>query len=843
MRVGRVRRPQLGRGGPVVDFSAMLSGDDESDPIEPRELHSQLKKATGYGYLRDVQGQVLTAWHLRREERDVVIKVNTGGGKTIDGLIILQSYINAGAGPALYVAPTKYLVNQVVAEATKLGIETTTNVDGGAYLNSEAIGVINAYELVNGRTKFSKNRPTRPRAPIGAVVIDDAHAAIATTRTQLALTLPRSNPAFTRLLELFADDLKTQSSDSYMDVRDDRRGSPVRVPFWAWRSKVEQAREILRTQTAEKQDLYWQWPAVKDVLPLCRVVFSNHELTITPLCPPIDHVTSFMEAKHRVFLTATLADDSVLVTDFGADPESVSRPITPVTAGDIGERMILAPQEINPGLDAETIRAHIVKLSKDYNTVVLVPSDKWAKVWEPHAAIVATKDDIDDAVERLRGEKHVGLVVLVNRYDGIDLPDDACRILVLDGLPEAFSPEERLDSLLVSSESGIDNRQVQRIEQGMGRGVRSNEDHCVVFLLGPRLAQLTVDPRTLGSFSPATQAQLKLSRQVAAKMDNLPVGRIIDTAKQALTRDSAWVQLALKALRNIAPVPGNIRDAAVAEREAFVHAQNGDTGAARDTISAAVAGETDDAVAGVLLEIQATYADMTDPQLAQQTIALARARNTNVTKPLGGLAYTPLDAHSPQVKTCTERLSARYSTPAALRLDVESIVEELVFNEFRVEQFEEALRRAGVFIGLGSQRPEHDTNTGPDNLWALGDNNFWVIEAKTGAKSPAIGKRDMGQLATSMLWFGTRYDPQAKPVPVMVHPAVLAYADATPVTGMRVITERGLGELAAALRSFATALAEAGWTDAEVVGRLLDGHGLAAEKLARFTSPQRGVKN
>jgi len=831
----------------VVDFSAMLSGDDESDPIEPRELHSQLKKAPGYGYLRDVQGQVLTAWHLRRQERDVVIKVNTGGGKTIDGLIILQSYINEGAGPALYVAPTKYLVNQVVAEARKLGIETTTNVDGGAYLNGEAIGVINAYELVNGRTKFSKNRPTRPRAPIGAVVIDDAHAAIATTRTQLSLTVPRRNAVFTQLLELFADDLQTQSSDSYLDVRDDRRGSPVRVPFWAWRSKVEQAREILRTQTGEieghKQDLYWQWPAVKEVLPLCRLVFSNQELTITPLRPPIDHVTSFMEAKHRVFLTATLADDSVLVTDFGADPESVSRPITPATAGDIGERMILAPQEINPGLEGEEIRSEIVELSKDYNTVVLVPSDKWAKVWESHAAIVASKDDIDDAVEKLRGGKHVGLVVLVNRYDGIDLPDNACRILVLDGLPEAFSPEERLDSLLVSSESGIDNRQVQRIEQGMGRGVRSNEDHCVVFLLGPRLAQLTVDPRTLGNFSPATQAQLKLSRQVAAKMDNLPIGRIIDTAKQALTRDSAWVQLALKALRNIPPVPGNVRDAAVAEREAFVRAQNGDTGAARDTISAAVTSESDDAAAGVLLEIQATYADMTDPELAQQTLALARARNTNVTKPLGGLAYTPLDAHSPQVKTCTERLSARYSTPAALRLDVESIVEELDFNELRVEQFEEALRQAGALIGLGSQRPEHDTNVGPDNLWALGDNAFWVIEAKTGAKSPAIGKRDMAQLATSMLWFGARYDPKAEPVPVMVHPSVMAYADATPVTGMRVITEKGLGEFAAALRSFATALAEAGWTDAEVVGRLLEGHGLVADKLTEFTAPQRGVKN
>lgn len=30
---------------------------------------------------------------------------------------------------------------------------------------------------------------------------------------------------------------------------------------------------------------------------------------------------------------------------------------------------------------------------------------------------------------------HVGLVVLINKYDGIDLPSDACRILALDGCP------------------------------------------------------------------------------------------------------------------------------------------------------------------------------------------------------------------------------------------------------------------------------------------------------------------------------------------------------------------------------------------------------------------------
>ncbi|WND15862.1 hypothetical protein [Streptomyces violaceus] len=30
---------------------------------------------------------------------------------------------------------------------------------------------------------------------------------------------------------------------------------------------------------------------------------------------------------------------------------------------------------------------------------------------------------------------HVGLVVLVNKYDGVNPSADACRLLILDGVP------------------------------------------------------------------------------------------------------------------------------------------------------------------------------------------------------------------------------------------------------------------------------------------------------------------------------------------------------------------------------------------------------------------------
>jgi hypothetical protein len=49
------------QNGVAVDFDAFLRAEGVAAPIEPRELYEQLPyKAKGYGYLRDVQGQVLS---------------------------------------------------------------------------------------------------------------------------------------------------------------------------------------------------------------------------------------------------------------------------------------------------------------------------------------------------------------------------------------------------------------------------------------------------------------------------------------------------------------------------------------------------------------------------------------------------------------------------------------------------------------------------------------------------------------------------------------------------------------------------------------------------------------
>jgi hypothetical protein len=825
-----------------VDFDKLLRDSAEAPPTDPRELYAQLPfKAKDYGYIRDVQAQILTNSDDKRDQRDIVIKVNTGGGKTIDGLVILQSYLNEGIRPALYVAPNKFLVDQVVKEAGNLGISVVTDPETTAYLAGEAIAVINGAKLFNGHTVFSDNRPSAARVPIGAVVIDDAHAVLATLRDQLSVTIGRSNPTFTELLDLFDEDLREQAPDVLLDIREEAGGGFARVPFWALSNKLEQTRTILRRYKPDNEFDYGL-DAIRDSLGLCRIVFTRQALTIVPPVPPVGRVHSFADAQRRVFLTATLANDSALITDFDADPALVSEPIQPLTAGDIGERMILAPQEISPSITADDIRAKIASLSETHNTLVIVPSDKAMGTWSAYSPTIATKDNLTAVVAAMRSSRHVGLVITANKYDGIDLPDDACRILVIDGLPQAFSGDERLESLKQRSVAGVDDRQVQRLEQGMGRAVRSNEDHCVVFLIGRRLAQLTVDPRTLERFSPATQAQLKASRVMAKSMDNMPLSKIMETTAQSLTRDSSWVRYAKSQLRSLVPSPARVDSSAIETRRAFDSAAAGDLEGASTRLAAAAEACTDPRQAGQLLEQAAAYAERYDPTQAQNLLAVARSKNLYVLRPLTGIAYRPLTVAGSQAEKVAQRAMSMFGTPQALRVGVEGFLDRLRFDPTATEEFEEAVLELGLFLGLGSQRPERELGQGPDNLWAIEPGRFWVIEAKSGAVSEFISKRDAGQLGEAMQWFGGKYPAEQAATPVMIHREKKLHTTASGPSGMRVLNARSLGHLIADVRALSEGLATHGWSDVSDVARLLNGHKLDSVGLiARLVATTGGT--
>src|SRR3954454_2850195 len=106
----------------MVDFKKLSASKAKPRPVNPREIFHSLPKPVGINDLYASQAEVLDSWHSRRHDRDIVVKLHTGGGKTLVALLMAQSIINETGLPVLYLAPTNQLVDQVLTKSREYGI-------------------------------------------------------------------------------------------------------------------------------------------------------------------------------------------------------------------------------------------------------------------------------------------------------------------------------------------------------------------------------------------------------------------------------------------------------------------------------------------------------------------------------------------------------------------------------------------------------------------------------------------------------------------------------------------------------------------------------------------------
>ena len=359
----------------------------------------------------------------------------------------------------------------------------------------------------------------------------------------------------------------------------------------------------------------------------------------------------------------------------------------------------------------------------------------------------------------------------------------------------------------------------------MGRGVRSNDDYCVVLLLGPKLISRLRSPDGMSMLTPATCAQLDLSRSIAKRLTAPSISEILEVILQCLNRDPHWIRFSKQVLVNLkADDELRLDPAKLAIRAAFDYARANEHSEALVVLQKAIDAAADELqVNAWLLSKKATFQHPMDPDGAQRTLAAAHRLEPMATKPMHGITYKKLTRTTgQQAETLISIHNSRFVDPTEMKLFVNGLCDDLQFIPESSHKFEAAIDDLAWFIGFSGQRPERDYGEGPDNLWALPNGSFLVIECKSGVTSEGgISKTDAGQLGQSDAWFKTRY-PASTSVPIIIHKNRTLHQGASPVEGMRVIDSSKLEKLRNNLRNFAQQLfnSDVAKSASEVASRL-----------------------
>ncbi len=827
----------------MVDFKKRLAGKKAERPINPIKLYDTLDRAHDKGPLRPAQLSVLEDWFANHlGDRDVIVKLHTGQGKTLIGLLMLQAQLNHGKGPALYLCPNNFLIDQTCEQAKQFGI-ATCQADPELpedFQNGDRILVTSVQKLFNGLTKFGLNRKS---VSVGTLLMDDAHACADTIREACRIRIPSEEPTYDALKTLFADDLEQQGLGAYADICNDKRDALLPVPYWAWIEREADVARILSAGT-ERKSIKFAWPLLKDILGYCQCVLSGGAIEIEPYIPPLAAFGSYADASHRVFMSATVTDDAFLVKGLQLRPETIINPLTYAKEGWSGERMVLLPSLIHEDLTRELIVKSYgtPKPKRHHGVVALVPSFARSKDWESYGAIVAGKETVAAAIQELRSGKYEHAVVLVNRYDGIDLPDDTCRVLIFDGKPFSESLIDLYEEMCRPNSVATLMRTVRTVEQGMGRSVRGEKDYSVVIIVGSDITRLVRDRDSRKFLSPQMSKQIEIGLEIAEmarqeiELGEKPASAFNGLVRQCLGRDEDWKAFYVEQMAKVKPAGANERilRAYAAELEAEIAYRNGDYGTAAAVLQNLLDKKlVDSEDKGWYLQEMARYQYHSNRPESQRLQIAAHTANRLLLKPSVGVTVAKLTVVSQGRMERIANWVRQFESYAQLDIALSDILSRLVFGT-KADKFEQALDEVSRVIGFAGERPDKEWKEGPDNLWALDNTQYiiWECKSEVGVTRSEINKREAEQMNRSSSWFEKNY-PGMKVKRIIVHPSSVEAKEASFTHDVVAMREAELKKFVKRLREFFKSFESLNFKDLSMahIQRLVDSHGLSVSAL------------
>lgn len=798
-----------------MDFSKLGSAKKAQTPTNPIRIFETLPSLSGtFNDLWRGQDKALTEWHAARDRQDVLVSLNTGAGKTIVGLLIAQSLVNEGLRNVLYVCSTIDLVRQTAEEADRIGIDHSTRVRQG--FSNDLFETGKAFCITTYAALFNGHSALRNRFFPQAIIFDDAHVAESLLRDAFTLRIDiyDHEELFREIAELFKPHFRELGiAGRFRDALDLSRHSTAFVAPHGLYERSERLLEILlRHGVKDHNDLTYPFAWLEDRINACAAVFTRGAFELTPPFLPSLALDIFQQKVRRVYLSATLQSQTDFIRAFGRKPDVT---ITPSNDAGNGERLIISGRKVKSGFGPDFAE----KLVETQKVVIAVPdyerAKAWAKVAEPPA-----RENFSEQLDEFRKAEE-GAFALVSRVDGIDLPHDTCRIMIMEGLPSGTSLLERYQWEFLRMNNVHAVRVANRLAQLFGRINRGRNDYGAFLVQGDDLDKWLSNDRNLALLPPLLQKQVLIGREVQEAFGIDSRKEAIALIERVLGRDDGWLgyyqrEVKLAELdqdqlaRHNAAEPFMVA-AALSEAKYAAAIWHDDPTSARRELEKTVdtTAQYDTPLGGWhALWLGAAFEREGDKEAARAAYGHAMRRLGNgMTLPRP--TPNPGDKTVPEMNAFGRSLQSllRYSHGNKFQAEVEKLAQTLsLIDHGDPRQAEAGVRALGELLGFTATRPDNDGDTGPDVLWRDETKPRQLgFELKTDKNYPATYfKKDISQGHDHLEWMAQTYPDYEILALAFVGPAGKAHAQANPSSEMSLCLPSAL----AALRDELLALIE-----------------------------------
>ena len=752
-----------------MDFSQLGRSRKKAVPTDPIRIFESLPSLVDTpNDLWRGQDKALSDWQDVRDRHDVLISLNTGAGKTIVGLLIAQSLVNDGTENVLYVCSTIDLVLQTAREADRIGIDYTIRIRGDfsndLFETGKAFCITTYAALFNGYSIFAA------RFFPHAIIFDDAHVAEGLLRGAFTLRITQwdHKELFADISELFRPHFgELGIPGQFQDSLDSTRLSTAFVAPHGLYQRHQRLLDIFRKHNIKDTNSFkFTYAWLEDHINACAAIFSRGVFELSPPFLPSLALNYFDRPIKRIYLSATLESLADFIRAFGRKPDAI---VTPANDAGNGERLVIGNANIKGGFGPEFARALIAA----HKTVIAVPSYLGADAWKEIAEPPAT-EDFSDALEEFRKGSD-GIFLLVSRVDGIDLPHDTCRIMIIDGIPSGSSLIERFQWQVLAMNNFHAVRVANRLAQLFGRINRGRNDYGAFLMQGNDINKWISHDRNLALLPKLLQQQILIGREIQHGFGIADGRSVIDVINRVIARDDGWLnyyqdEVKLAKLdeeqveRHRVAEPFLV-EAALSESKYAAAMWVGDASAARRHLER-TADETtkhDTPLGGWhALWLGAAYdleGDQDAASIAYGNAMKRLGRSLILPRPQGGRVVRDNAADLNSFGRALDSIVS-YTHGNKYEAELEKLCATLsLIEDGTPRQAEVGVRELGERLGYTATRPDNDLNTGPDVLWRDEANLQLVgFELKTDKHDPATYfKKDISQGHDHLQWMADIY--------------------------------------------------------------------------------------